>query len=213
MSRTKEHNRTLLVEGSDDLHVIQALCKKFRVAETFDIIDCKGVNELYKAVPIQFKLSGIRAVGIIVDADVEINNRWESIKNLLSRQGFAPPDDLPPTGLILTKDDGNKVGVWLMPNNNLNGMLEDFIAFLVPPDDELLPVVDAALADIEDKKLSRYSPAHRSKAKIHTWLAWQESPGVPMGLSITKKYLTTNEETCSRLIKWLQELFREADPS
>jgi hypothetical protein len=83
----------------------------------------------------------------------------------------------------------------------------DFISFLIPPDDELLPVVDAALAEIESRNLNKYSPNHNAKAKIHTWLAWQETPGAPMGLSITRKYLTTDGETCSRLMTWLQDLF------
>jgi hypothetical protein len=211
MKINEKFNRKLLVEGNDDRHVIWALCERFDIAETFDVIDCGGLDKLYEAVPVRFKQSGIQAVGIIIDADSAINDRWESIKNLLSKQGFAPPDDLPSTGLILSREAGVKVGVWLMPDNNLNGMLEDFISFLVPPDDKLLPVVDTVLAEIESQKLNKYLLAHKSKAKIHTWLAWQDDPGVPMGLSITKKYLTTDEETCLRLIKWLQKLFCEPD--
>jgi hypothetical protein len=92
-------------------------------------------------------------------------------------------------------------------------MLEDFISFLVPPDDELLPIADATLAAIESQHLNKYSLIHKSKAKIQTWLAWQDNPGAPMGLSITKKYLTTDEETCQRLIEWLRALFCEPELS
>jgi hypothetical protein len=102
---------------------------------------------------------------------------------------------------------GQKVGVWMMPDNNLNGMLEDFIAFLVPADDKLMPVVTATLQSIEDNEINKYMPIHRSKAAIHTWLSWQEDPGTPMGLSITKKYLNTDTDTCQSLINWLNALF------
>ena len=49
---------------------------------------------------------------------------------------------------------------------------------------------------------------HKSKAFIHTWLAWQEDPGTPMGLAITKKYLSTNDKVlCNSFIEWLNLLF------
>jgi hypothetical protein len=67
--------------------------------------------------------------------------------------------------------------------------------------------VNTTLENIEKQKLNKYSLNHKSKAIIHSWLSWQEDPGTPMGLSITKRYLTTDEETCSNLIKWLNELF------
>ena len=95
-----------------------------------------------------------------------------------------------------------------MPDNNNRGMLEDFISYLIPTDDKLLPIVDNTLAGIEKQKLNKYSDEHKSKAKIHTWLAWQEDPGTPIGLSITKKYFSTDEEICQRFINWLTELFK-----
>jgi hypothetical protein len=94
-----------------------------------------------------------------------------------------------------------------MPDNNTKGMLEDFISFLVPKGDSLLPVVDNALNDLEERKLNKYSVIHKSKARIHTWLAWQENPGTPMGLSITKRYLSADSDTCRQFVAWLTELF------
>lgn len=93
-----------------------------------------------------------------------------------------------------------------MPNNKLDGMLEDFIKFLVPENDKLLPIAKNTLANIEQQKLNNYAKIHHSKALIHTWLSWQEYP-VPMGLGITKRYLTTDEETCQLLVNWLKKLF------
>ena len=72
----------------------------------------------------------------------------------------------------------------------------------------LLPIALSTLEDIETKKLCKYSQIHKSKALIHSWLAWQEDPGTPMGLSITKKYLSTEFEECAFLINWIKELFK-----
>jgi hypothetical protein len=206
---TKEKSDKLLVEGNDDKHVIWALCREFNVSDTFEVINCGGIDSLYEAIPVRLKQSNIKTLGIIIDADSSIKNRWISIKDLLSKQGFDTPDNLPLEGLVLSNREGIKVGVWIMPDNNLNGMLEDFISFLIPHDDKLLPVVNTALDEIESQKLNKYPLLHKSKAKIHTWLAWQEDPGTPMGLSITKKYLSIDNETRLPLIKWLQTLFGE----
>ena len=208
MTIKEKHNKKLLVEGNDDQHVIWALSKKFHIAENFDVIDCAGISNLEKRIPLTFKLSEIETVGIIMDADTNLRSRWEALQHSLSTVGFKTPDTLPESGLILA-NEFQKVGVWIMPNNNSNGMLEDFIAFLVPENDLLLPVVNSTLQTIESLNLNKYSAVHKSKAAIYTWLAWQENPGTPMGLSITKKYLSTNETTCRKFIHWLTELFED----
>ena len=136
-----------------------------------------------------------------------MQNRWTSLKGLLSAQGFTIPNELPATGLIVTNPNNKKIGVWIMPNNNLNGMLEDFISFLVPQDDLLLPIVNSTLQNIEDKNLNKYSSIHKPKATIHTWLSWQEEPETTMAQSITKRYLTTDQHTCLQLTNWLTALF------
>nr|WP_211345628.1 DUF3226 domain-containing protein [Paraflavitalea soli] len=125
--------KKLLVEGNDDQHVIWSLCEQFQVAESFDVIDCIGINKLLDQISIRFKQSQIETVGIVIDADVEVGKRWASLRTILNGQGFTVPDALPPDGLILSRTDGKRIGVWIMPDNMLNGMLEDFISFLVPP--------------------------------------------------------------------------------
>lgn len=86
-------------------------------------------------------------------------------------------------------------------------MLEDFITFLVPKDDQLLAIVDNTLNDIERNGLNKYSLTHKSKARIHSWLSLQEDPGSPLGQGITKRYLTTDEATCQKLMNWITNLF------
>lgn len=201
-----KNNQQLLVEGKDDLHVISALCMKYALPENFDIIDCDGIENLTEQIPQRLKQSSIKTIGIIVDADTDIKNRWDSLNSTLEAQGFKLPTEIPSDGLIINQNNVN-VGVWIMPNNNLNGMLEDFISFLVPKEDKLLPIVKSTLNNIEAENLNSYPLIHKSKAIIHTWLSWQEDPGTPMGLGITKRYLNTDEETCTRLINWIKQLF------
>lgn len=129
---------------------------------------------------------------------------------LKSSNKYNVPDELPPTGLLLhpTDDDEPIIGVWIMPDNQLNGMLEDFVAILSDPSDTILAEVDQTLLTIEGKSISRYKSIHKAKARIHTFLAWQEDPGTPMGLAITKKYLKPDSTNCLPFVNWLQELFK-----
>jgi hypothetical protein len=217
MAKIQDHPTSLLlVEGNDDFHVIHAFCRKLGISVrnienptggNFSIIDCKGIEELFIQIPIRFKSSqSITTIGIIIDADTDLQKRWLTLKAILNTLEFEVPDKFPETGLILTKGK-LKIGAWIMPNNNINGMLEDFLAFLIPKGDNLLPIVNSTLDEIEIKQMSKYSPFHKSKAIIHSWLAWQEVPGTPLGLSITKRYLTTDADACLSLKDWINKLF------
>jgi|SRR5690625_3188968 len=208
--KEKYPRQKLLVEGNDDQHVIWALCEKYKITENFDVIDSRGYDELIKEIPLRFKTSDLKTLGIIVDADENVQQRWEALRDRLRNVGFSVPDEIPSSGLLLS-DDGikRKVGVWIMPDNKTNGILENFISFLVPSDDRLFPFAQSSIENIESAKFNRYKPKDRQKALIHTWLAWQEDPGTPLGLSITKRYLTTDEDICQTFIEWLQTLFAE----
>lgn len=126
----------------------------------------------------------------------------------MTETGFTIPEKLPEEGLVV-KDGSRKAGVWIMPDNKTNGMLEDFISFLIPEDDALQHHAASALESIEKENLNKYTKNHHSKAFIHTWLAWQAEPGVPMGQSITQRYLNVENEKCQKLIDWINKLFVE----
>jgi len=196
----------LLVEGNDDQHVIWALCKKFNIPENFEVKETGGIDQLFKQLPVRLKEADVTTIGIIIDADTNMNSRWATLNKILKEQLPDFPKEANANGTILEKEDF-KVGVWLMPDNKTNGMLESFIEFLIPANDKLLPIVNAHLDNIEDKSLNKYKAIHRDKAIVHAWLAIQEDPGTPLGLSITKKYLTTDVEQCQDLINWLNALF------
>jgi hypothetical protein len=102
MTRIDEKfNKKLLVEGNDDQHVIWSLCEKFKILESFDVIDCDGIDNLLDQIPLRFKQSDIETVGIVIDADTNLLNRWTSLKSILNTQGFKIPEDLPYNGLII----------------------------------------------------------------------------------------------------------------
>lgn len=202
----------LLVEGNDDQHVVWSLCGHHEISENFDVIDCASIDNVLKRLDLSVneESSRISTVGVVIDADVDVSKRWASVQNILNRTGnYTISSDLPSSGLILKPNKDNKpiIGVWIMPNNNSNGMLEDFIAELAEESDTVLSEVDQTLSSIEAKGINKYKGIHKAKARIHTFLAWQEDPGTPMGLAITKKYLKPDSATCMPFVEWLNSLF------
>lgn len=204
----------LLVEGKNDQHVIWNLAERLKLKESFEVIDKNSYNQIISSLPTILKSTNtLKRLGVIVDADENINGHWTAIRNILIESGFysSIPTMLPEKGLICIPDDEEQIifGLWIMPNNCLNGMLEDFICYMIPePDkDVLLKKADEVLSDIEKEGINNYKNVHHAKARIHTWLAWQDEPGTAMGTAITKQILNTDGELCNKFVSWLKELF------
>ena len=94
-----------------------------------------------------------------------------------------------------------------MPDNQTKGILEDFLRFLVPAGSRLFDHVTTSVATIPEGE-RRFSQLAEPKALIHTWLAWQEEPGKPMGTAITARYLDPNVAQVDVLVSWLKRLFK-----
>ena len=212
MKIKESHTYKLLVEGNDDQHVLWALCEKHDVPESFDVIECESVENVLKAFEVRLKIvDNNQRIGIVVDADVNLKSRWDSIVSILKKTGKYDCEaiELPQDGLILEPTDNTypKVGIWLMPDNNQNGMLEDFMTALATPDDALMKKSEDVLTELETEGIQKYKPVHRSKAKIHTYLAWQDAPGRPMGQAITANILNADSELAVKFAEWLKKLF------
>ncbi len=90
-------------------------------------------------------------------------------------------------------------------------MLEDFVITLTNGDDVLMEEAELALSKIESKGLNLYTSVHRSKAMMHTYLAWQEEPGRPMGLAITANVLNADSESARTFLEWIKVVFGVID--
>ena len=201
----KNISQYLLVEGKDDQNVIWALCQKFRLTKNFAVEDSQGFEKMLPEISVRLKQSNIRTLGIVVDADTALESRWQSLQSEFAKSNIILPNALPQDGFLKDYEE-IRIGIWIMPNNQISGMIEDFIQFLIPKDDKLLPLVDKHLEEIEKLGLNKYKRIHKSKTRIHAWLALQEKY-TPMGQAITVNYLTTDEQNCKLFLDWLKELF------
>ena len=198
--------RRMLVEGSDDLHLVANLCvaNGISMPETFYISNKEGIDNLLDTLYLELEDSELEILGILVDADTNLDARWQSLCDILTRAGYAVPVHPVPTGTILHDEDKPTVGIWLMPDNQVGGMLEDFAAMLIPDDDALLPYARECVRQLP---VRRFAEVLHAKADIHTWLAWQPEPGKPFGTAITARYLNPESAQAQVFINWLRALF------
>lgn len=169
----------------------------------------------------------LTALGVLLDADDDRDASWRFITHTLHQLGYA---DLPvqpdPAGTVIQPPDRTiqppqpnagaslpgtanplplpRIGIWIMPDNQLDGTLEDFLKFLVPEGDVLLPYAEQTLDNLP---YTRFTSPRRPKALIHTWLAWQNEPGKPYGQAISAKYLNTDLPMAKTFANWLRRTF------
>lgn len=206
-----EPQNYLLVEGNDDEHVLYSLLTHHQIPERFKIRNKQGIDKLLESLDVELKRSGLDRLGIIVDADIDLPARWQSLRSILSASGYNVPLTPGLNGTIIKQVDQPTVGVWVMPNNNLPGMLEDFASFLIPSDDILWPLSDSVVQQVVAQE-RRFPESHLMKARIHSWLAWQKEPGMPLGLAITSRYLDADASHAQQLVAWIRQLFDLGTP-
>jgi hypothetical protein len=206
--------RVLRVEGENDFHVILNLLEVRGFPDgVFVPVKPKegsqGVEHVVRSLPTWLKESDLERIGVVVDADNSPRGRWNSIRARLEGIGWTDlPQEPVREGSVLNGPTGVRLGVWIMPDNQNAGVLEDFVAALIPDQDALMPLVDGFLDEIPQQH-RRFEPIARPKARIHSWLAIQEQPGKPMGQAITARYLDPMRPQVEPFLQWLRRLFVE----
>lgn len=201
--------KVLLVEGVDDEHVMKHICTNRGISHLDEVKEHGNYKELLKAIPVQIKLSEEGdVVGIVIDADTDPFARWQSVRHRLVEVEYPDVPNAPdPNGTILNPPDGSflpRAGIWIMPDNKMPGILEDFLDFLIPQSDALRAHARCSVDSLPEQ---RFSDNDRPKALIHTWLAWQEEPGRPYGTAITARFLDPDLPQADVLASWLEQLF------
>ncbi len=207
--------RRLLVEGDTDKRVIPFLMEANGVAwGTADrpavyIAPYGGVGEMLKAGAIEGELSasGLEALGIVADANGDARRRWAQIRRLCQSQVPSLPDDLPAEGLRVTHALGPRFGVWIMPDNRSKGMLEDLLVRLVPGQSEnLFALARRCVGEAADIG-APFKPAQLTKARVHTWLAWQDEPGKSLHQAVHHRVLDPTKAESKPFVRWFRSLF------
>ena len=209
----KQH---LVVEGKD-YFFIGELCKEhlpiptgFNKGNQKEFLKGgKGYNETLIDFSDVLKTNELTNVGLIVDADYKgVNNRFNEILNIVSKH-FGEKIEKSPlnTEGVVFEKDGLKIGIWIMPNNVDNGYLEHFIETLIEQDDWVLNEAKGKVDELLLNKDCRFTDVKKQKAVIYSWLAWQESPGLPFGTAMKAGSLNPHSDSAQPFLNWIKNTF------
>lgn len=212
MTHRKDGPR-LIVEGRDDKYAIINLMTahgwRFPSTKAPYIEDGKGYENLRAGIDeLLFVRSSpsITPIGIVVDADLDFGNRWQSIRSALIAVGFDPPAILPSAGWIESGRNGPRAaGVWIMPNNESPGCLEDFLSLLIREGDPLWHHAVGSTDVAIDAHGAKVAPS--IKGAIYAWLAWQDPPGIPFGTALNATLLDPTNPNARSFVDWFNRLF------
>ena len=231
--------KILLVEGEADKCFFEEICKRKElnlnntvlVAPPRDLDkseDTKtktkntkngAINFLRDNLLSQLDDGHITHIAVVVDADYGENegyaNTLKRLNDVLSPSGFLLDDDQLSTssGLLFNHTDGfAPLGVWIMPDNSSNGMLEDWIISCIHEDEQkLFQEAQKAVSNLgEQLGFTKFDKSlHTSKAEIATWLAWQKQPGHGLYyVADTKNNLLDNNYALFKDLEgWLIKVF------
>lgn len=210
------HPHRLLVEGDEDKRVIPQLMEYFISwgnspdTRPVHIESFNGLEEMLKpgVLEAELKISGLKALGVILDANSDAEARWGRIRERVIPMAPILPEQLPTEGVVFDIADGPRFGAWLMPDNRSRGMLETFLAFFVPTDDApLWHLVEEHCAAAKARCAAPYKEAHLDKVQIHAWLALQDPPGQQLHLAILTKTLKPTSPHADPFVAWFRRLY------
>ena len=207
-------SKQLLVEGQDDKFSVIGLMEHHVLWPNEKnrwpvFVDAVGsVSEILNTTYLRTKLkeSNLEVLGVMIDADDEPAARWQSFRSICAPAFPNLPLELPADGLIAHDASGLRLGFWLMPDCSSGGMLETFLRHLVPESANSLWRHAEASFTTACSLGALCRPVHADKARIHTWLAWQNPPGETPGHALTRKTLDPNAPTAMAFVSWFKKL-------
>jgi len=213
----------LLVEGEADRGFFEVLCRILGIAADVRVAIPKDtdsgahntkqgvLSHLTAALLPQLQDGQLDRIGVVVDADRVAHGSGypvtlQRFADALAQAGYQ----LKPaaaSGLIFSHQDGlANLGLWIMPNNADEGMLEDWIKACVHPAEAgLYQHGEASIDSIPGGP--KFQPWHRTKAEVATWLAWQKKPEHGLYNAVQPDLLNTDEPLFKELQAWLVDVF------
>jgi len=214
--------KILLVEGETDKSFFEEICKKLYLNTTVQVApprDLGGthnnkegvLNHLEILLP-QLEDGQLKNIAVIVDADYIKHGSGhqktvERVSNILEPFGFTLQNITSnQKGLLFKHSDGlENFGLWVMPNNNHEGMLEDWIVDCIKNTENSL--FQQATTAVQQLSPPKFKSHLQTKAEVATWLAWQKTPGHGLKSVMNESLLDENSPPYIGLSDWLKSIF------
>jgi len=203
----------LFVEGDSDKLFFEVLVKE-KFGLSVEIEPKHGIDKITKSL-VEDKLmhslrdGQIERLAIVADADNCFDARWQQLTQPLAHMGYQinPPPCQPFLGSILSHNNGlPNVGLWLMPDHQHDGMLEDLIQQTIDLDEQC-QLLATAKHCLQQLPCTLFKPHHYTKATVYTWLAWQKKPGQALVSTINAKLIELDAQPLHAFQTWLRKVF------
>lgn len=215
----------LIVEGSDAIALSAILLKKglpppkgYKKPAKFkkEFVKVAGsVSQIQAALKEQLDTPDVEHIGIIVDADEKgATARLTSLIDFIQKETGADLSDVRLTskGAVFQLPDERFIGIWIMPDNKNEGYLEHFIGSMIPNEDETWQFAQAKVKELTTQVFCKFTEIKTQKALVHTYLAWQKTPGFPMGTAISAGYFNIENPLVENFADWFKGTFTLEQP-
>jgi hypothetical protein len=199
-----EKENVLAVEGNDEKNFFDTLLRTMNISNV-QIIDVGGKDNFKNKFPVYIQsedaLGKIKNIGFVRDAEkLEAKSAFDSICFILRKYALPCPTEL----CKLVEDNGKKVNVFIMPNNNDCGMLEDLCIAAIK-DTDVFTCVECFIKCYETKiEKDKYNSA---KAKILAYLSTQTPIVNALGLAAKQSVWDFTKPCFDDIKRFLIELF------
>ncbi len=202
---TFKSNRLLAVEGKDECNFFKAMLKHENI-NNIQIIDIGGKDRFKTEFPLMINTEGfseVDTIGFVRDAEQSLaDSAFSSICSILRKYNFPTPKNI---NTIIDKNN-IKIGVFIVPNNIDEGMLEDLCIESViskPIFECVNKYIECCLSHLPENEKN----INISKAKIQTYLATKKPIANTLGLAATKGYWDFKEDCFSEIKQFIHNLF------
>ncbi|GAB6391493.1 MAG: hypothetical protein MdMp014T_0866 [Treponematales bacterium] len=195
----------LAVEGKDEQNFFESLLKFLNISGV-QIIDVGGKDAFSTKLRLYLQSDGaldkIRNIGFIRDAEGHnAASAFQSICSVLRKYSLPTPQSV----CEIAEQNNKRVGIFIMPNNNDCGMLED-LCLTSLSESNILPCIDGFIDCYKGKinTSQKYIPA---KAKVLAYLSAQTPIVNSLGLAAKQGVWDFNNPAFAEIKNFLISLF------
>jgi hypothetical protein len=209
----------LVVEGVEDQLFFKQICREGGLGVCDNIkCDPSGKGNAISAFVNAIQLNAYSNIGLVVDADFPVHGAGlaatvQLINQKLVGVGVKPMALRAGGGYeaaSVKPAAGRKTGVWVMPNNALDGYLEDLLKTFVAPAYAATfnHAAQATATALAAGVGFTAKPLHRPKADLGAFLAWHDVPRMSFGKALSGGYFVSRQPSAGALINWLNWLYQ-----
>lgn len=214
----------LIVEGLGDKVFFEKYCQYYSYNVDVNVLTPEDINPQYYTTKngvissslddliSQITLGIIKNLGIVIDADYikdksGIEKTKESLTQKLAPHGYMLVET--DEGIIAKHNDGLiDIGIWIMPNNDEDGNIENWIAELISESETpLYEKAKLSVSELAEEGLQKFKPSRVQKAQIATWFAWQKSPGHGLDFFFNAPLIDMNHIKYTNFCTWFRRTF------